>query len=59
MPFSLNRVEDVDDVGCLLVVFGEVDVDVEAAVVLGVIGVNAGDVVIFNIDGVVRPCCGL
>ncbi len=61
MPFSLNRIEGyaVGDVGCLFVVVGEVDVDVEAAVVLGVIGVNDGGVIIFNIYGVVRMCCGL
>ncbi len=51
--------DDVDDVGCLFVVVGKVDVYVEAAVVLGVIGVNAGDVIVFNVDGVVRLCCGL
>ncbi len=51
--------KDVDDVGCLIVVIGEVDVDVEVAVVLGVVEVNAGDVVIFDIDGDVRLCCGL
>ena len=51
--------EDVDDVGCLIVVVGEVDVDVEVAVVMGVVGVNAGDVVIFDIDRDVRLCCGM
>ncbi len=51
--------DDVDDVGCLFVVIGEVDVDVEAVVVMGVIGVDAGDVVIFDIDGAVCLCCGL
>ncbi len=51
--------DDVGDVDCLFVVVGEVDVNVEAAVVLGVIGVNAGDVIISNNYGVVRLCCGL
>ncbi len=43
----------------LVVVVGEVYVYVEAAAVLGVIRVNAGDVVIFDNYGVVRLCCGL
>ncbi len=51
--------KDVDDVGCLVVVIGEVDVGVEAVVVLCAVRVNAGDVVIFDIDGDVRQCCGL
>ncbi len=48
----------VDDVGCLFVVVEEVDVDVEAAVVMGVVGVYAGDVVVFDIDRLVRLCSG-
>ncbi len=51
--------EDVGDVGGLPVVVGEVDVDVETAVVLGIVGVYAGDVVIFYNYGVVRRYCGL
>jgi hypothetical protein len=40
--------DDVDDVCGLSVVVGEVDVCVEAVIVLGVVGVYAGDVVIFE-----------
>jgi hypothetical protein len=46
--------DDVGDVDGLAVVVGEVDVDVEIVVVLGVVGVYAGDVVIFDNYGVVR-----
>ncbi len=51
--------DDVDDVGGLSVVDGKVDIYVEVVVVLVVIGVYAGDVVIFDNYGVVRLCCGL
>ncbi len=46
--------DDVGDVVNLAVVVGEVDVDVETAVILGVVGVYAGDIVIFDNYDVVR-----
>ena len=44
--------QDVDDVGGIVVVVGEVNVDIEAGVVLGVVGMYAGDVVILDYHGI-------
>ena len=51
--------DNVDDVGRVLVVVREIYLDVEAALVMGVIGMYAGDVVVFNNGRAVRLRCGL
>ncbi len=51
--------EDVDDVCVRVVVVGEIDQGVKPAIGLGVVGVNTGDVLIFNGDGGVGGVGGL
>ncbi len=49
--------EYVHNVGVVVVIVGEVDVDIKAGVVLGITGVNAGDVLILDYHRVESLCC--
>ena len=48
---------NVNDVGGVVVVVGEIDVYIKAGVILGIVGVDAGDVVVLDYDRVEALCC--